>query len=486
MSSQHEEKDLSLWVALAPIVFMITSVIVGHMLYGIDLRFLLLVSAIVAGITAWLQGVKVGALFDTYGENIKRAFPVLLILMAIGGIVGTWMYSGTVPLLIYYGLKILHPDFVLVSAFLVTAVVSTFTGTSWGSAATSGVAFIGIGASMGLPLPMVAGAALSGAVFGDKVSPISDTTNLCSLASEVTVYDHIRSMLPNVIITGILTAIGFLILGMFYSGSEMNTAGIDKVMLELDQLYDFNIFMLLPAVIVFVGGYKGYNPVVLMIWSCVVAIIVGASSNGFDLTDGANAIFSGFSISMAGEYQISESLQILLNRGGIEEMLTGAFMFAILAIAFGSFLEAFGALNRLMRGLLKVVKGAYELVLAAFFTGGILNAVSGNAAFSILTTGQMFKGPFRRKEISLTLLSRSMENSMTLLESLLPWHVSALYMAGIFGVTTLEYLPFAFFNISGILLFFIISWKQVRKIDKESRSSESSLLDESFDHTLVE
>lgn len=471
MSSQHEEKDLSLWVALAPIVFMITSVIVGHMMLGIDLRFMLLVSAIVAGITAWLQGVKVDTLFEAYGENIKRAFPVLLILMAIGGIVGTWMYSGTVPLLIYYGLKILHPDFVLVSAFLVTAVVSTFTGTSWGSAATSGVAFIGIGVSMGLPLPMVAGAALSGAVFGDKVSPISDTTNLCSLASEVTVYEHIRSMLPNVIISGIIASIGFLILGMLYSGDQMDTTGVDRVMSELDQIYNFNVFMLLPAVVVFVGGYKGYNPVVLMVWSCILAIVVGALSNGFALADGAAAIFSGFHLSMAGDYEISETLQVLLNRGGIEGMLTGAVMFAILAIGFGSFLEAFGALNRLMRGLLKVVKGAYELVLAAFFTGGILNAVSGNAAFSILTTGQMFKGPFRRKEISLTLLSRSMENSMTLLESLLPWHVSALYMAGIFGVSTLEYLPYTFFSIAGILLFFVISWRQVRKKDKPLENS---------------
>src|SRR3989338_3995835 len=217
MPSPHEEKDLSLWVALAPILFMMTSVVVGHMILKIDLRFILLLSAIVAGCTAWLCGVKTDELFEVYGNNIKRAFPVLLILMAIGGIVGTWMYSGTVPMLIYYGLKILHPDFVLVSAFLVTAIVSTFTGTSWGSAATSGVAFIGIGASMGLPLPMVAGAALSGAVFGDKVSPISDTTNLCSLASDVTVYQHIRSMLPNVILSGILAAGGFFALGMFYS-----------------------------------------------------------------------------------------------------------------------------------------------------------------------------------------------------------------------------------------------------------------------------
>ncbi len=464
MPQTHDSpKQVSLFLALIPIVFMIASVVIGHLMLGVDLRFILLLSAIVSGLMAWLSGVKVEAMFEVYGSNIKRAFPVILILMAIGGIVGTWMFSGTVPFLIYYGLKLLHPDFVLVSAFLVTAVVSTFTGTSWGSAATAGVAFIGIGASMGIPLPMVAGAALSGAVFGDKVSPISDTTNLCSLASDVTVYQHIRSMLPNVIISGILAAIGFLILGMVYSGKQLDAGNVNGIMHELEQLYDFNLFMLLPAIVVFAGGYKGYHPVVLMILSCVIAIVVGVLSNGFSPADGANAIFSGFHHSMGGELTISDNLQVLLNRGGFEGMLTGAVLYAILAIGFGSFMESSGALNRIMRGLLNLVRTTYGLVVSAFFSGGILNAVSGNAAFSILTTGQMFRESFRSREISTTVLSRSMENSMTLLESLLPWHVTAIYMTGIFGVATLDYLPYAFFNMAGIALFFLLSWREIRR-----------------------
>lgn len=456
---------LSLIYAWFPIVSMIGLVVIGHLIYQLDLRFILLLSAILAGITAYLAGAKVEQMFAVYSENIKRAFPVILILMSIGGIVGTWMYSGTVPILIYFGLKLLHPDFVLVSAFLVTAMVSTFTGTSWGSAATSGVAFIGIGASMGIPLPMVAGAALSGAVFGDKVSPISDTTNLCSLASEVTVYQHIRGMLPNVIISGIITAVGFTLLGIFYTGEHPSSGtGTAQIITELEGLYNFNIFMLLPALVVFVGGYKGFHPVALMIFSCVLAVFIGMLSNGFSPTDGAQAIFSGFNVGMAGENTVaSGSLEILLNRGGFEGMLTGAVLFAILAIGFGSFMESFGALNRLMSGLLKLVRSTYGLVLSAFMAGGILNAVSGNAAFSILTTGQLFKQPFKDRNIPATILSRSMENSMTLLESLLPWHVTAIYMSGVFGVSTFAYLPFSFFNIAGILLFFIFAWREVKK-----------------------
>jgi NhaC family Na+:H+ antiporter len=459
-----DKKQISLFLSLVPIAAMIGLVVIGHLIYNVDLRFILLVSAIIAGFTAYIAGTKVDQMFEAYASNIKRAFPVILILMAIGGIVGTWMYSGTVPYLIYYGLQFLHPNFVLVSAFLVTAMVSTFTGTSWGSAATAGVAFIGIGASMGIPLPMVAGAALSGAVFGDKVSPISDTTNLCSLASDITVYQHIKGMLPNIILAGLAAAIGFTLLGIFYSGSINGGGEVEKIISDLEGLYNFNIFMLIPALVVFVGGYKGFHPVVLMILSSVIAVLIGMLSNGFAATDGANAIFSGFNIEMAGgETNVSESLNVLLNRGGFEGMLTGAVLYAILAIGFGSFMEVCGALNRLMRGLLSFVRSAFGLVVSAFMAGGILNAVSGNAAFSILTTGQLFKQPFKDKNISASVLSRSMENSMTLLESLLPWHVTAIYMTGIFGVATVDYLPFAFFNMAGIVLFFVLAWREVVK-----------------------
>lgn len=463
MTSPQEQHSTTLPAALLPVLFMVAAVIGGHVIAGIDLRFILLISAIVAGLTAWWQGIKVDRLFEVYSENIRCAFPVLLILMAIGGIVGTWMFSGTVPFLVYYGLKFLHPDYVLVTAFLVTAMVSTFTGTSWGSAATAGVAFIGIGSSMGIPLPMVAGAALSGAVFGDKVSPISDTTNLCALASDVTVYQHIRSMLPNVIISGILTAAGFLILGMSYSTGAADTSLVEGILAELDQLYEFNAWMLLPALVVFAGGYKGYHPVVLMIASSLLAVVVGVWSNGFMAEDGAASLFTGFNTEMTGAGQVSPDLSVLLNRGGFEGMLSGAVLFAILAIGFGSCVESYGGLNRLMRGLLRIVSTKYQLVLSAFFTGGALNAVSGNGAFSILTTGQMFRESFRRMDVSATVLSRSMENSMTLLESLLPWHVTAIYMTGIFGVSTGRYLPFAFFNITGILLFFVFAWRETRR-----------------------
>lgn len=424
---------------------------------GIDLKFVLVLSSIAAGIVAITTGTTLKRLLDDFAENVKKAFPAILILIAIGGIVGSWMYSGTVPYLIYYGLQFIHPNFVLVSAFLVTAIVSTFTGTSWGSAATAGVAFMGIGYSFGIPLEMVAGAVISGAVLGDKVSPVSDTTNICAMASEISVYEHIRGMLPNVLLAGILAIIGFTIMGVFLEPNQGKNAEVTTLLSQLDSIYHFNLCMLIPPAIVFIGGYKGYQPVVVMIASSLVAIIIGMFSNDFTLLQGSQAMVSGFQTSMIpGDLVLSETLNTLLNRGGFDGMMTGAVLYCILAIAFGSFLESSGALNRIMNALLGGVRSKFGLITTAFGAGATLNGVSGNAMFSILTVGQLFRPSFRDRKVPLTVLSRSMENSMTLLESLLPWHVTAIYMSATLGVSTIAYAPFALFNMIGIVLFFVL------------------------------
>lgn len=461
---------------------------VGNIWLGIDLKFILLISTLIAGVVAYRVGFSVEEMISAIGSTIKKAFPAILILIAIGGLVGTWMYSGTVPYLIYYGLKILHPDYVLVTAFIVTALVSTFTGTSWGSAATAGVAFIGIGASMGIPLPMVAGAVLSGAVFGDKVSPVSDTTNICAMASEISVYDHIRGMLPNVLFSAAIAIIAFTILGLANGGAIGANQDAQNIMTELDGMYNFNPVMLIPPVIVFAGGYKGYNPVVLMVSSSIAAIIIGLSLNGFSIQDGALAMVSGFNVEMIPhtlteiqpvevylnsdivvneeitQLDVAGVLKTLLNRGGFEGMMSGAVLFCILAIAFGAIMEVSGALGKLMHLLLNGVKSVFSLVFSAFVSGALMNGVTGNAMFSILTVGQLFRDSFRERNVPVPMLSRSMENSMTLLESLIPWHVTAIYMVATLGVKTVDYAPYAFFNMAGIVLFFVLSIRTLRRL----------------------
>ncbi|WP_373076788.1 Na+/H+ antiporter NhaC [Fusobacterium mortiferum] len=466
-----EKRKVTTFEAFLPMICMALMVIVGNIIFGIRIEFILLLASLIAGLVSVRAGYTWDELIEAYNKKFAKAFPAILILIAVGGIVGTWMYSGTVPMMIYYGLKFLHPKFVVVTAFVVTAIVSTFTGTSWGSAATSGVAFMGIATSMGIPLPLVAGAIISGAFFGDKVSPVSDTTNLSALASEVTVYDHIKGMLPNVTISAIIAIIGYTLVGTFYyNGNSQLSEATLKIMEDLDSLYNFNILMLLPPIIVFGGGYFGFPALLLMLASSVVAMVVGTLSNGFIFTDAVTALLQGFNVSMAevtgvSVADLSPRLLGLLNRGGFSSMMSGSVMFCFLAIPFGSFMEVSGSLDRIVEQLSKIIKGAYSLIVVTFFTGATINAITSNGQFSILTTGQLFKENFKKKNIPLNVLSRTMENSMTLLECMLPWHVTAIYMASTLGVQTTEYIKYSFFNILGIVIFFIISYFVAKKVE---------------------
>lgn len=459
--------EISFGKALIPFGLMLFFIVVGSAIFKFPIQFTLLLSVLCAGILAATTGISVAKMIDGIGETLRKVMPALVILIAIGAIIATWMFSGTVPYLIYYGLRIIHPDFLPVTAFIVTAVISTFTGTSWGSAATAGVAFMGIAASMDVPLEMVAGAVISGAVFGDKVSPVSDTTNICAAATGITVYEHIKGMLPNVGIAGALAAVAFLILGLMNGGTLTDTVAIDGILSNLDNMYVLSPLVLLPPAIVFLGGYKGYPPVVLMLVSSFVAVIIGVLLNGFALHDGAQALVSGFNVEMVpgAAAELPETLTILLNRGGMEDMMSGAVLYCILAVAFGSLMAQSGAIQRILRSIFTLIKSTFGMVIAAFVSGGLLNGVSGNAMFSILTIGTMFQDGFRERKLPLSLLSRSMENSMTLLESLIPWHVTALFMANTLGVDTWQYLPYAFFNMFGIVLFFVLARKPVRKAE---------------------
>ncbi|MFT5857941.1 MAG: NhaC family Na+:H+ antiporter [Flavobacteriaceae bacterium] len=458
------KKEISLGLAVLPMLIMGALVGVLHLWLEFDLKFVLLLSTIAVGITGYFLGFKLKRLLDDFADNIKKAVPVILILIAIGGIVGSWMYSGTVPYLIYLGLSALDPSYVLVTGFVVTALVSVFTGTSYGSAATSGVAFMGIGYSLGIPLEMVAGAVLSGAVLGDKVSPISDTTNICALASEITVYQHIRGMLPNVLISASIAIIGFLILGSTITPQTGDSNQVTEIITQLESIYSFNLFMLLPAVVVIVGGFKGYSPVVVMVSSSLVALIVGAISHDFPLVDGAQSMITGFSTTMIEtDFVLSETLSTLLNRGGFEGMMSGAVLFTVLAIGFGSFMQTLGAFDRIMKALFSIIKSTFGFITTTFFAGATLNGVSGSGTFSILTIGQLFRGSFRERKIPLPVLSRSMENSMTLVESLMPWHVTGVYMAYTLQIDTLDYAPYALFNSAGIVMFFILTRLDIRR-----------------------
>lgn len=464
-----QQRKLKTIFAFLPVIILLTLVLSDLFLdqVVIDIRFTLIIATISAVIIGVKNGFKLDDLIAATGKLFSKAFPIVLILICIGGIVGTWMYSGTVPFLIYYGMKFLHPDYIPVTAFMVTALISTFTGTSWGSAATSGVAFMGIAQTMDVSEALVAGAAISGAVFGDKISPISDTTNICALSAEVSVYQHIRSMLPNVILAGFISALLFLIMGS-HAGSQSSFESATLLSDQLAGIYNLSPIVLIPAAIIFLGAYLGYNPIALMLTSSFAAMTIGLFFQGFEFDVAMSSLFSGFDVSevTSNLATLDPLLLTLLNRGGFEGMMSGAVLACVLAISFGSIMAEIGALDIIVSYILKPVRSTFGLVNSAFVTGGVLNGLTGNAMFSIITVGQIFTSKFEQNKLPRTLLSRSMENSMTLLESLIPWHVTAIFMSATLGVSTIDYLPYAFFNWIGIGLFFFFAFTTIRKINQ--------------------
>lgn len=272
----------SIFEAISCIVIMALIVGVGNVYLKLPIQPLLLISAAYASFIAYRVGLRWGDIENAISDSIGKCMPAILIIFSVGIVVGTWIYSGTVPMLIYYGLKIISPQMFLVSAFIIVAIVSMATGTAWGSTATAGVALIGMAETLGVPLPIAAGAIISGGVFGDKLSPLSDTTNLAPLVTGVDLFDHIKHMLYTTLPSVAVGIIVYLIVGLRLDGSSFSTESIASLLSSLDSIYNWNIFMLLPIVVIIIGALTKKPTVPMMLLSSVVAIIIGSISHGFN------------------------------------------------------------------------------------------------------------------------------------------------------------------------------------------------------------
>ena len=269
-------KPINTFWKLFPLLFILITVLIFTVKYGVPIEFLLTIATLIACIIAHFAGYKWKDMEEAFIKKIVDTWIGVLIFILIGIVVGSWVYSGTVPMLIYYGIKLIHPSFIPLMAFIVTSFLSIFTGTSWGSASTAGVAFIGIAQATNTPLPLVAGAVISGAYLGDKNSPISDTTVLAALGAGTTLQNHIKTMLVNTIPSAILAAIVFTILGFNaapINADILNLKEASEILTSLESIYNFNIFLLIPPIFVLIASVKGVNPVITMFIGSLIAII---------------------------------------------------------------------------------------------------------------------------------------------------------------------------------------------------------------------
>ena len=447
---------MSTAAAALPLVTLVGCFVAGGLF--LDASNDLLVLAILAAATvASLQAIRRGATWEdiqrSTGEKLAAVLPVILILLAIGMLIGTWVASGTIPSLIAGGIRLLSPRFFVLSAFLVTAVMSLCTGTSWGSAGTLGIALMGAATAIGAPLPATAGAVVSGAYLGDKMSPLSDSTNICAISAAADLYAHIRHMLYTAVPSTIMALIVYAFLGHRSTATDGLPESATKLLTELDSVFTLSWWTLLPLVVVLAGIALRVSPALALAGSSFVATILGVVLQGFRVESAMASAVIGFKPSMVVERGIdpaglSESLVRLLDRGGLYSM-SSILVIVLAAFLLAAGMDVSGALDRLLESLLAGVKSTFGLIGATMSAGATLISLTSHGGVTALIIGGMFQKAFKERNLAAVNLSRSLEDSVTIIDPLMPWTVSGIFMSTTLGIPTLEYLPWAVFCYGG-------------------------------------
>lgn len=456
--------EISLLQATLPVLTMLIGLIVGAQFMEVGPALLVPVMLLAATVAHFFAR-RVGHDFDDLqrmcGQKLAGIIPMLLILLAIGMLIGCWMFSGTIPFLVYYGLQLVNPSYLLVTAFIVTAVMSMATGTSFGSAGTIGVALMGMSEVTQVPAAMCAGAVLSGAYFGDKMSPLSDTTNISAIGAGADLYAHIRQMMYTAIPSTLLAILVYLIVGLGLNADVKTTHSEASLLSEIGKSFRMSALLLLPLVVVVVGIVRKSPPVLAMTLSSLSALLIGVFYQGFALSDGFLAASNGFDLQMLARQgsdtrEIHVDLENLVSRGGLYSMV-GNFVMIIAAFILAAGLELSGALKKMIHAMLGAAKGTFGLIAATMAAGTVMIGLTSHSGVTALVIGNLFQGAFAKRGLAAENLSRSIEDSVTIVEPLMPWTVSAIFMATTLGVPTVEYMPWAVFCYGGPIFSLLIA-----------------------------
>ncbi len=443
-----------------PIIFLIVALFINVRIYGdasLDgsNQIILMLSAGVASLVALGLGIKWTEIRQGIVDSISSAMSSMIILLLIGSLAGTWLLSGIIPAMIYYGLQILNPSIFLVAACVVCAIVSVATGSSWTTSATVGIALVAIGTVLKIPVGMVAGAIISGAYFGDKMSPLSDTTNLAPAMAGTDLFTHIRYMAYTTIPSISIALVIFLILG-FVKGGNVEIAETQVILDAISGKFEINFWLFLVPIIMVVLISKKMP--------AIPAISVGALLGAvFALIFQPNLVqevaqfgegtwekgFVGIMTSMYGDISFTTDNEIvdgLLSSGGMHGML-GTVWLILSAMIFGGVMERSGMLKRIAEGVISGINSAGALIATTAGTCVFFNITASDQYLAIVVPGRMYADVFKEKGLAPENLSRTLEDSGTVTSALIPWNTCGAYHSKVLGVDTFTYLPFAFFNL---------------------------------------
>ncbi|MGL6160427.1 Na+/H+ antiporter NhaC [Microbulbifer sp.] len=436
----------NLGVALIPIV--LTIGLLGIQIFYYDdftPHIALALGFAITALVGWFQGYRWKDIESGAFHVLHVAMPAVATLILVGMLVGTWISSGTVPLLIYYGLELINPAWFLAASMLLCSVVAVVIGSSWTTVGTVGLALVGIGTTFGIPVYWTVGAVVSGAFFGDKVSPLSDTTNLAAAVTETNVFDHIRNMMPTTIPAMIIAFCIYLIVGGEANVEAAQLAQIEQLKAGLKAHFDMGFLPVIPLLVLMGLAFFKVSPIPALFIGCCFGALVAVINYGYNLHDVLTIAHSGFKISSD-----SESLNTLLNRGGVTSM-TWVVTLIMFALTFGGALERTRCLESVVGAIMRLTRGFRGLQTSAILTSIATNVVSGDVYLSIALPGRMYGPEYDKIAYSRLNLSRAIEEGGTLISPLIPWNAGGAFVIGALGLSmgagdfsALLYIPLSF------------------------------------------
>ncbi len=447
-----ENKELNIWEALIPVL-----ILMGLLAYNIFFKegawlgdysnqYILLMGGGVAAIVGFFNKVSVHTMIAEIWENLKSVFVPIMILFLVGALAGTWLVSGIIPAMVYYGLQVLNPSIFLPASVIIAAVISIATGSSWTTSATVGIALIGIGSALGISTGMIAGAVISGAYFGDKMSPLSDTTNLAPAMAGTDLFTHIKYMTITTVPTVLITLIVFSILSFTIDTS--GNADVSGLLTTIDATFNITPYLFIVPLVVIALILTKTKPLIALLTGVILAAIFAFIFQPDILTSLADSKMSAITTAMLTDTSIvtpNETLNELFSSGGMNGMIW-TILLIVCAMVFGGIMDGIGALARITKSLLKMTDSVFGLFASTVISCLGLNAIASDQYLALVIPGKMFKKAYEDKDLAPENLSRTLEDSGTVTSVLIPWNTCGAYQSTVLGVSVADYFVYAIFN----------------------------------------
>lgn len=472
---RQEMKRLGLPASFLLLGISLIFIILGYTILAIKLEALLCITAVIISFVALWLGHSFQEIIDEIVRKFAQALPSLMIVMCVGGVIGVWMSSGTIPYLITLGLKIINPQYIVVITFVVTSIVATCTGTSWGSAGTIGVALMGVAHGLDANVAAVAGAVVGGAYFGDKISPLSGSSNFAAIVNNLDLYEHIKHLSKTTIPAWFVSALIYLVIGMNSATTAGTVDSAQRTVDQINQLYYTHWILAVPIFIVLAGALMKKPVIPVLLFTTAVSIAISWFTQGIGLIENLNIWVSGFNVSTLTSQPevVPETIRSLLERGGVASMMP-LILVILCAFSFAGPLSLTQALDIIINYFTRIVKSAAGLIFSTIAACIALIAATGNNNIACLLPSELFRKAFENNGLHRKNISRTVEDAATVIEPLIPWTAAGVFMAATLGVPTLDYALWAVQCYAGLIIaaFYAVTGLCIARTDAPQHNGE--------------